>query len=54
MQKPDAIDFTKLLGFETVADDLSREVDFQDEAIGSRLGAKVGFKMGAELEGLEG
>jgi len=54
MQEPDTIDFTKLLGFETVAEDLSREVDFQNATIGAKIGAKVGRKMGAELEGLEG
>jgi hypothetical protein len=44
MQKPDKIDFTKLLGFETVADQLSKSADFQDETIGAKLGAKVGDK----------
>jgi hypothetical protein len=44
MQKPDKIDFTKLLGFETVADVLSEDLDFQDEIIGAKLGAKVGHK----------
>jgi len=44
MQKPDKIDFTKLLGFETVADDLSKEVDFRDETISAKIGAKVGVK----------
>jgi hypothetical protein len=39
MQK---IDFTKLLGFDAVSDDLSQGVDFQDETIGAKLGAKVG------------
>jgi hypothetical protein len=44
MQKPDKIDFTKLLGFETVADQLSEVADFQDETLGAKLGAKVGDK----------
>jgi hypothetical protein len=44
MQKPDKIDFTKLLGFETVADQLSEIADFQDETLGAKLGAKVGEK----------
>jgi hypothetical protein len=39
MQK---IDYAKLLGFEAVSDELSNGVDFQDETIGARLGAKVG------------
>ena len=36
------IDFTKLLGFETVRDRISDGIDFQDETIGAKLGAKVG------------
>ena len=45
MQTPDEIDFTKLLGFDTVADKLSADtVDFQDGTLGAKLGAKVGDK----------
>jgi hypothetical protein len=40
MRKTDTIDFTKLLGFETV--DLPETIDFQDETLGAKLGAKVG------------
>ena len=47
MQKPEKIDFTKLLGFETVADVLSEGIDFQDETTGAKLGAKVGDKENA-------
>jgi hypothetical protein len=36
------IDFTKLLGFETVSEQLSEGLDFQDETISAKLGAKVG------------
>ena len=36
------LDFTKLLGFETVSDQIAENIDFQDEALGSKLGAKVG------------
>jgi hypothetical protein len=37
------IDFTKLLGFETVSDQLPGGVDFQDETVAAKLGAKVGI-----------
>ena len=40
--KNSTLDFTKLLGFDSVADQLSDGVDFQDETIGAKLGAKVG------------
>lgn len=43
MQKHDKIDYTKLLGFQTVGDHISR-VDFQDETMGAKLGAKVGLE----------
>ena len=42
MQKTEKIDLTKLLGFETVAREASDDVDFQDETLGAKLGAKVG------------
>ena len=42
MQKPDTIDFAKLLGFDTVVRDLSEDLDFQNETLGAKLGAKVG------------
>ena len=42
MQKPDTIDFAKLLGFDTVTHDLSEDVEFQNETLGAKLGAKVG------------
>ncbi len=42
MQKADKIDFTKLLGFETVTSEWSEALDFQDETLGAKLGAKVG------------
>jgi hypothetical protein len=42
MQKPDKIDYAKLLGFDAVGDHVSDGVDFQDETISARLGAKVG------------
>ena len=42
MKEADKIDFAKLLGFDAVSDQISGSVDFQDEAIGAKLGAKVG------------
>ena len=42
MQKIGKIDFAKLLGFETVSDCTAEGIDFRDETIGVKLGAKVG------------
>ena len=50
MRESKSIDFAKLLGFETVYDRMSGGVDFQDETVGAKLGAKVG----AGLEGPAG
>ena len=36
------MDFTKLLGFDAVADQISSGIDFKDETLGAKLGAKVG------------
>jgi hypothetical protein len=36
------IDFTKLLGFATVSQELSAGIDLQNDTLGSKLGAKVG------------
>jgi hypothetical protein len=36
------IDFTKLLGFETISDQVSEGLDFQDETVAAKLGAKIG------------
>jgi hypothetical protein len=44
MQKPDLIDLTKLLGFETVTCGRPEAIDFQDETLGAKLGAKVGLE----------
>lgn len=38
-EKPD---YTRLVGFETICDELPKDVDFQDETFGVKLGAKVG------------
>jgi hypothetical protein len=37
------IDYCKLLGFESVDGLISAVVDFQDEAVAAKLGAKVGI-----------
>ena len=44
MRKYNQLDFAKLLGFDTVAAKLFEELDFQDQTVGARLGAKVGFE----------
>ncbi len=36
------IDFTKLLGFDTVAEEVSGGLDLQNDTLGGKLGAKVG------------
>jgi hypothetical protein len=36
------INFAKLLGFDGVSNQISGPVDFQDETINAKLGAKVG------------
>ena len=46
MRKPDRIHFDKLLGFELLARELSKALDFQDESFGAKLGAKVGTESG--------
>lgn len=42
MQKSQMIDFTKLLGFETIAELVAEDFDLRDETLGAKLGAKVG------------
>ena len=42
--KSERIDFAKLLGFDAVSDQLSGGVDFQDETLNAKLGAKVGVE----------
>lgn len=39
------IDFERLLGFDSVGDRISGSVDFQDETLGAKLGAKVGIEV---------
>ena len=38
------IDFSKLLGFQVMSEELAERVDFQAETLAARLGAKVGGK----------
>jgi hypothetical protein len=42
MKKTNEINYSKLLGFGSVGDLISGSVDFQDEALAAKLGAKVG------------
>ena len=50
MHKAEKIDFAKLLGFSTVSHEISNGVDFQDEIIGTKLGAKVGVEQPGSLD----
>jgi len=51
MQKPKKVDLTKLLGFETVTNEPTDDIDFQDETLSAKLGAKVGIIEAVEPEG---
>jgi hypothetical protein len=42
MKTANKIDYSKLLGFESVGNLISGSVDFQDDALAAKLGAKVG------------
>ena len=42
MHGPTKIDYSKLLGFDMVIDELVDGVDFNNPTIGEKLGAKVG------------
>ena len=42
MQKDPMIDFSRLLGFDTVIGDVKQDVDLQDETLSDKLGAKIG------------
>jgi hypothetical protein len=42
MNMANKIDYSKLLGFESVEALISGSVDFQDDALAAKLGAKVG------------
>jgi hypothetical protein len=36
------IDFSRLLGFDTVIGDVQQDVDLRDETLSDKLGAKIG------------
>jgi hypothetical protein len=42
--KSEKIDFAKLLGFDGLSEQISGSVDFQDETLNAKLGAKVGVE----------
>ena len=42
MKKTSEINYSKLLGFEGIGDLISGDIDFKDEAVAAKLGAKVG------------
>ena len=50
MQKSDRVNFDTLLGFELVPRELLQELDFQDETLGAKLGAKVGTEQMVALD----
>jgi hypothetical protein len=43
MSKTGTLDFARLLGFEAVRAEMERPLDFQDETLGDKLGAKMGL-----------
>ncbi len=49
MRKTTKVDYTKLLGFDTVSDRIS-DLDFRAGTVAARLGAKVGDKDLATLD----
>jgi hypothetical protein len=50
MHDPTKMDYSKLLGFDTVSDQLANAVDFQDATVGAKLGAKVGKTSDIRME----
>ena len=50
MDTSDKVDFSKLLGFGLVTEELAKKIDFQNETFGGRLGAKIGDKTGSLLD----
>jgi hypothetical protein len=42
MSEPTKIDYSKLLGFDTVADELKKGIDFKNPTVAGKVGAKVG------------
>jgi hypothetical protein len=50
MQKPEKINYARLLGFDAVSDQFSNGVDFQADGFEARLGAKVGGEVLVALD----
>lgn len=50
MHMPKWIDLANLLGFDTIGSELSGKVDFKDEAVSAKLGAKVGVEVLVALD----
>jgi hypothetical protein len=50
MQKPEKIDFTRLLGFAAAGGPSSNGVNFQSDIFEARLGAKVGAEVLVALD----
>ena len=50
MQVAQRIDLANLLGFDTIGSELSDGVDFKDEAVSGKLGAKVGTEVLVALD----
>lgn len=53
MTSSTGIDFSRLIGFDQMADAASEGVDFRDDAVGARLGAKRGAEPVAPLDRLD-
>jgi len=49
MKTPMTVDYSKLLGFDTVSNEIA-DVDFRTESLSAKLGAKVGTKQLAILD----
>jgi hypothetical protein len=50
MKAFDTLDATRLFGFASLGDRLVNGVDFKDDMLGARLGAKVGFPEHPQLD----
>ena len=46
------LDFARLLGFATVSEQIPETLDFQDDILGDKLGAKVGAEPPGETNKL--
>ena len=49
MKKASEINYAKLLGFESIGDLISGDIDFKDEAVAAKLGAKIGIDVQTKL-----